>query len=207
MTASLGSLGLLLGSSWASGINLYLTVAGLGIAHRMQWLTLPGQLETISHPAIIALALILYAVEFFADKIPYVDSGWDAIHTAIRPAGGAMLAYLATTEAGPVVQTATALLGGTIALDSHVTKAGTRAMINTSPEPFTNIGASVTEDVGVLGAIWLMITNPLVIAVLVILFVLLSIWIIPKIFRLFAKIFGFLFGKKKEESIPPAKPN
>mgnify|MGYP000376159586 CR=1 FL=1 len=98
----LNSLGMLLGSSWASGVNLYLTVAGLGIAQRARWVSLPGNMSAISHPLIIIFALILYCIEFFADKIPYVDSVWDSIHTFIRPLGGAALGYMAASDMGPV---------------------------------------------------------------------------------------------------------
>ena len=103
---TLALVGLLLGASWTSGINLYLTVAGLGIAHQAEWITLPGSLESLSHPLIIALAIILYIIEFVADKVPYVDSAWDSVHTFIRPIGGGALAYLALTGADPLFQTA-----------------------------------------------------------------------------------------------------
>lgn len=180
---------LLLGSSWASGINLYLTTAGLGLAHRMGYLTLPGELETLANPFIIGLALLIYAVEFFADKIPYVDSAWDSVHTFIRPAGGMAMGYMALNGADPMVQIPVALLTGTIALDSHLTKATSRAAINTSPEPVTNTVASVTEDIGVLGALYLIINHPLIISILVIIFILFSFWFLKKMFHLVKKIF------------------
>ncbi|MCA9407557.1 MAG: DUF4126 domain-containing protein [Candidatus Omnitrophica bacterium] len=180
---------LLLGSAWASGINLYLTTAGLGIAHRMGWIELPGSMDTIAHPVIIGLAIILYAIEFVADKVPFVDSAWDSVHTFIRPLGGLVLGYMATADVNPVFQTGAALLTGTIALDSHLTKATSRAAINTSPEPISNSVASVTEDIGVMGAIYLIIKHPVIITLLVILFILFSIWFLKKMFKFLKKIF------------------
>lgn len=194
----LANLAIITGSSWLSGVNLYLTAAGLGVAHRFGWVVLPGELEILANPLVIALAIILYLIEFVADKVPYVDSTWDAVHTAIRPLGGAAMAYLATSDTGPMMQTAASLLGGTLAFDSHLMKASTRAMINTSPEPFSNSAASVTEDVAVVGSLWLIINHPLILLGIVVVFVLLSIWLVPKIFRFFKNVFSAIFGKKKE---------
>ncbi len=195
---NVGSLGVLLGGSWASGVNLYLTTAGLGFAHRMGWIDLPGQMEGIAHPLVIGLALVLFAIEFFADKIPYVDSAWDSVHTFIRPAGATILGYLAMADVGPAVQYPVAVLSGAVALDSHLTKATSRLAINTSPEPVTNTVASVTEDVSVLGALYLIITHPVVISVAVILFILFSFWFLKKMFHLVKKVFG-----KKEQARRP----
>ena len=183
------SLGLLLGSSWASGINLYLTVAGLGIAHRMGWIVLPGNMDTLAHPLVIGVAMLVYAVEFIADKIPFVDSAWDSVHTFIRPAGGMALGYLAMVDAGPAVQYPVAVLTGAIALDSHLTKATSRAAINTSPEPFTNTIASVTEDAGVIGALYLIVKHPVIVSLLVILFIVFSVWFLKKMFRFLKRVF------------------
>jgi len=188
-------IGLLLGGSWASGINLYLTVAGLGIAHRAGWIVLPGDLDAFSHLAVIAAALVLYAVEFVADKIPFVDSAWDSVHTFIRPLGGLALGYLATADAAPAIQYPVAMLTGTLALDSHLTKATTRAAINTSPEPVSNSVASVTEDVSVLGVLYLIMNHPVVAAVLVIAFVVFSVWFLRKMFGFIRKIFEGRRGK------------
>jgi hypothetical protein len=186
----MNSLGVLMGGSWASGVNLYLTIAGLGISHRMGWVTLPGNMESLAHPLVIGAALLIYAVEFFADKIPYVDSAWDSVHTFIRPAGGMALGYMAMADVGPAVQYPVALLTGSIALDSHLTKATSRAVINTSPEPISNSVASVTEDVGVLGAMYLIIKHPVIASVLVILFIIFSIWFLKKMFRFLKKVLG-----------------
>ncbi|MFC1621729.1 DUF4126 domain-containing protein, partial [Candidatus Omnitrophota bacterium] len=122
----LANLGVMLGGSWASGVNLYLTVAGLGIMDKLGILSLPGNLDAISNPFVIAVAILMYAVEFFADKIPLVDSAWDSVHTFIRPLGGAALSYMAMADIGPVAQIPAALLSGTVAMDSHLTKATTR---------------------------------------------------------------------------------
>ncbi len=177
---AMSSLSLLLGGSWASGGNLYLTSAGLGLAHRLGWLTLPGDLDILAHPLVMLLAVLLYAVEFFADKIPFVDSACDSVHTFIRPLGGAALGYWVTADTAPFVQIATAMLTGSVALDSHLTKATSRAAINTSPEPVSNSVASVTEDVSVVGALYLIIQHPVVISLLVILFIVFSVWFLKR---------------------------
>ncbi len=192
----LSNLGALLGGSWASGVNLYLTIAVLGILDKMNVLSLPGDLEVISNPFIIGIAIVMYLIEFFADKIPLVDSAWDSIHTFIRPIGGAALSYMAMADMGPVAQIPAALLSGTIAMDSHLTKATTRAAINTSPEPFTNSVASVSEDAMVVGVIWMIVKHPIIAGIAVILFVLFSIWFLKMMFKFVKKIFSR--GKKDE---------
>ena len=186
---TLPSLSFLLGGSWASGVNMYLTAAGLGIAHRVGWITLPGDSSVLANPFIIILAVLLYVIEFVADKIPYVDSAWDTVHTFIRPVGGAVLGYMATAHAGPLLQVPVAMLTGTVALDSHLTKATSRAAINTSPEPITNSMASVTEDVSVVGALYLIMKHPMVISIFVVLFIIFSIWFLKKMFRFLKRVF------------------
>ena len=190
---ALNSLGVLLGSSWASGVNLYLTVAGLGICHRAGIITLPGNMDALSHPLVIGVAVLLFIVEFFADKIPYVDSGWDSVHTFIRPLGGAALGYMAMADMGPVAQIPVALLTGAVSADSHLTKATARVAINTSPEPVTNSVASVTEDVSVAGVLFLIIKHPFIAAIFVIVFIILSMWFLKASFRFLKKVFGVLF--------------
>lgn len=192
----LGNLGALLGGSWASGINLYLTIAGLGIAHRLGAINLPGELDVISSLPVIIVAILLYAIEFVADKVPYVDSAWDSVHTFIRPIGGAALAYMAMADMGPAAQVPVALLSGTVAMDSHLTKATSRAAINTSPEPVTNSVASVTEDAMVVGVLYLIAKHPVIAGILVILFILFSIWFLKVMFRFLKKVFRFLSGKE-----------
>lgn len=186
---ALNSLGILAGSSWGSGVNLYLTIAALGIAHRMSLITLPGNLAILDQYPVIGLAIILYLVEFVADKIPLIDSIWDSVHTIIRPVGGAALGYLAMGNYGPLAQIPAALASGSIALDSHLTKATTRVAINTSPEPFTNSIASVVEDISVGGMLFLIMGHPVIATILVLVFILLSLWFLKKMFRFMKAIF------------------
>ena len=186
---ALNSLGILAGSSWGSGVNLYLTIAALGIAHRMSLITLPGNLAILDQYPVIGLAIILYLVEFVADKIPLIDSIWDSVHTIIRPVGGAALGYLAMGNYGPLAQIPAALASGSIALDSHLTKATTRVAINTSPEPFTNSIASVVEDISVGGMLFLIMEHPVIATILVLVFILLSLWFLKKMFRFMKAIF------------------
>ncbi len=148
-----------------AGLNLYLTVFVSGLALRFDWVTLPASLhglEALAHPIVIVLAGILYLLQFFADKIPWIDTAWDSVHTFIRPLGAAALAVAAMGEANPVFEVTAALLAGSMALSSHVAKAGTRLLANTSPEPFTNIGLSLAEDGIVLGGLSLIAWSPLI---------------------------------------------
>ncbi|MBM2802893.1 MAG: hypothetical protein HW419_786 [Deltaproteobacteria bacterium] len=195
------ALSLALGTAWTSGINLYATVAALGIAKQMELIQLPQNLEVLGHPAVIAIACIMYFIEFFADKVPYLDSGWDAIHTFIRVPAGAILAARALGDMNPALELAAMLAGGSIALAAHGTKATARLAINASPEPFSNWAASVTEDVAVLGGIWMIFNHPLIMLILVVAFVALSIWIVPKIFRLAKR--GFQALRNKMRGIRP----
>jgi len=178
------ALSLAMGTAWTSGINLYATVAALGIARQMELIQLPHNLEVLAHPAVIAIACIMYVIEFFADKVPYFDSGWDALHTFIRVPAGAILAARALGDMNPALELAAMLAGGSIALAAHGAKATTRLALNASPEPFTNWTASVTEDAAVLGGIWLIFNNPILMVIFVIGFVGLGVWLMPKLFRL-----------------------
>ena len=155
------TLGRTLGFSAAAGINLYATVAILGLASRYDWVTLPPQFKVFDNDVIIIVALVMYVVEFLADKIPWVDSVWDLIHTVIRPVGGALIAVAAVGQASPTVEGLVALLGGTVAAGTHLTKAGTRVMVNASPEPFSNWTLSLLEDVFVVGLGLLTLKYPL----------------------------------------------
>jgi hypothetical protein len=155
------TLGRTLGFSFAAGVNLYATVAILGLAARYEWVDLPPQFESFNNPWIIGAALVLYFVEFFADKIPYFDSLWDLIHTAIRPLGGALIAVATLGDASPGVEGVIALLGGTVAAGSHLTKTSTRAVANTSPEPVSNWALSLGEDVFVVGLGYLALAHPI----------------------------------------------
>src|SRR4030095_6092391 len=144
---------LALGSAWTSGINLYATVAVLGLLQHFKLAHLPGSLHVLDNWIIIGIALVLYLIEFFADKVPYLDTIWDAIHTFIRVPAGAVIAYAATSDVNPTVQVIALLLGGGLALSTHGTKATVRASANVSPEPVSNSILSLTEDVIVIGAV------------------------------------------------------
>lgn len=147
----IATLGRTMGFSFAAGINLYATVAILGLASRYNWVTLPEQYRAFDNDFIIVAALVLYAVEFVADKIPWFDTVWDTVHTAIRPLGGAIIAVTTLGEASPGLEALIALLGGSVAAGTHFSKTGTRALANTSPEPFSNWILSLSEDAFVVG--------------------------------------------------------
>jgi hypothetical protein len=154
--------------SFTAGINLYATVAIIGLATRFGWVDLPSQYRVFANNWIIAAAMVMYLVEFVADKIPWVDSLWDAIHTVIRPLGGALIAVASIGHARPAVQAIAAIAGAALATSTHVAKAGTRAVANTSPEPFSNWALSVTEDGFVLGLGFLALTHPIAAALVVV---------------------------------------
>jgi len=162
----LTTLGRTLGFSFAAGLNLYATVAVLGLASRYGWVDLPPQYRVFDNSFVIIAALVMYAIEFIADKVPWVDTVWDGIHTAIRPLGGALIAVTTLGEASPTMQGLVALLGGAVAASTHVTKAGTRAVVNASPEPFSNWLLSLGEDAFVLGLGYLALQYPRVALVL-----------------------------------------
>jgi len=186
----LPTLGRTLGFSFAAGINLYATVAILGLASRYGWVQLPEQFRVFDNDFVIGAALVLYVVEFVADKVPWVDSVWDAIHTVIRPAGGALIAVATLGDASPAVEGLAALLGGTLAASSHFTKAGTRAVANTSPEPVSNWILSIAEDVFVVGLGFVALKYPtlaaLVVVVAVVLMLVFATWIIRAVRRRWA---------------------
>lgn len=179
----LATLGRTLGFSLAAGVNLYATVAVLGLAARYGWLQLPEQFQVFNHPWVIGIAAALYLVEFVADKIPWVDSIWDAVHTVIRPLGGAVIAVVALGEASPVMAGLMALLGGSAAAGSHLTKAGTRVAINTSPEPITNWIASLAEDAFVIGLSLLTLKFPLLALLVSASIVVLMVWLARRLLR------------------------
>ena len=156
----IGTLGRTLGFSFAAGVNLYATVAILGLAARYHWVDLPPQFQVFDNDLIIGAAFVMYVIEFFADKIPYVDTLWDIIHTAIRPIGGALIAVTTLGEASPTAKGLIALIGGAVAASSHLTKTSTRAAANTSPEPFSNWLLSLGEDLFVVGLGYLALQHP-----------------------------------------------
>lgn len=156
----LQTLGLALGAGFSSGLNLYATIATLGLLQRYGVIHLPASLQVLSHPWVLGIALGLYAIEFLADKIPYVDTVWDAVHTLIRPPAAALLAYGATVAAPTEWRWIAALLAGGVALTSHGTKASTRAAVNTSPEPFSNWLLSLGEDAMAVWLTWMATVHP-----------------------------------------------
>ena len=187
MIELLTGLGRTLGFSFAAGINLYATVAILGLASRYGWVSLPDQYRVFDNDLIIGAAITLYLIEFVADKIPWVDSVWDAVHTVIRPLGGAVIAVQTLGNASPATETLVGLLGGTLAAGSHFTKAGTRAVANTSPEPFSNWILSFSEDVFVVSLGFLALKYPLIATVVVLVAVLMMVifarWIVRAVRR------------------------
>ena len=188
----LTGLGRTLGFSFAAGINLYATVAILGLTTRFGWVDLPPQFEVFDNNWIIGLAAFLYVVEFFADKVPWVDTLWDAIHTVIRPIGGALIAVASAGSTSPSTQVVIGLVGAALATSSHLTKAGTRAMANTSPEPFTNWGLSLVEDGFVVALGVLALQHPALAAIVVLIcvaiIVSLAYWLIGALARRFRRI-------------------
>jgi len=187
MIEVLAGLGRTLGFSFAAGINLYATVAILGLASRYGWVSLPEQYRVFDSDLIIGTAIALYVVEFFADKIPWVDSIWDAIHTAVRPIGGAVIAVQTLGDASPAMETLVGLLGGTLAASTHFTKAGTRAVANASPEPFSNWILSFTEDLFVVSLGFIALKYPvlatLIVLVALVLMVVFAAWIVRAVRR------------------------
>ena len=196
---------LTLGVAWASGINLYAAILVLGLLGAGGYTELPPSLTVLQDPLVLMSAGVMYFVEFFADKIPGVDSGWDAIHTFIRIPAGAMLAVGAVQglEINQAAELTAALLGGSLAATSHLTKASTRLVINTSPEPMTNWTVSIVEDMAVIGGLWASLTYPWAFVIFVIVFVLFAIWILPKLWRAIREIIATIrgwFAKKTENA-------
>ena len=176
-----------MGFSFAAGINLYATVAILGLASRFDWVSLPPQFKVFDNDIVIGAAIVMYIIEFVADKIPWVDSIWDGVHTVIRPIGGALIAVATLGHASPAVQGLVALLGGSLAAGTHLTKAGTRAVANASPEPFTNWLLSLSEDAFVVGLGFVALKYPAVAALVVLmcltLMVIFAAWIVRAVRR------------------------
>lgn len=180
------------GLGWASGVRLYAVLFFLGLLQHAGIHALPTSLQVLAHPTVMAVSGFLFLVEFFADKIPGFDSLWDALHTFIRIPAGAVLAAVAVASGDPALGIAAGLLGGVIAAGTHLAKAGGRALINTSPEPFSNWTASFGEDTLVLAGLWTALKYPLVFLVLLALFILLALWLLPKLWRGLKRVFGAL---------------
>ncbi|SMC87327.1 protein of unknown function [Desulfocicer vacuolatum DSM 3385] len=200
------TLSMTMGAAWASGINLYATLLVLGIMGTTGNIVLPESLHILMDPMVLGAAGIMYFIEFIADKTPGVDTGWDTIHTFVRIPAGVMLAAGAVGDVDPGVAVAAALLGGGLAAGSHAAKAGSRVLINASPEPFSNWIASILEDVVVVGGIWTSLTHPGLFIVLLVMFVLILIWLMPKLWRgikKLATVVGRWFGTESNSSSVP----
>mgnify|MGYP000159162911 CR=1 FL=1 len=192
-----------MGVAWASGLNLYAAILTLGIAGSTGNIELPVQLEILQDPTVLMAAGFMFCVEFFADKLPGVDTGWDALHTFIRIPAGAFLAASAVGDTSAAMELAAAIAGGTLTAGTHMTKAGSRLLINTSPEPVSNWTASFAEDFAVIGGLILAINNPIAFIILLVVFIALALWLLPKLWRgiklMFNKIRGWFGGAPAEE--------
>jgi len=181
---TIAAIAVALGAGWASGLNAYAAVLVLGGAQKLGLVNLPHDLQVLASPWVLGTAAILFALNFFADKIPYVDSINDVLQTFVRVPAGALLAYGAAGGLSPEIAVIAGLLGGTLAAGTHVAKTGSRALINASPEPFSNVAASLGEDVSVIGGLALAIAHPIVFLCLLAVFVALLIWLLPRLLRL-----------------------
>jgi hypothetical protein len=184
----LETLGFTLGTSFASGLNLYLTVAAAGLFQRLGIIQLPDSLQVLANPIVLGVAIALFVIEFIADKIPYVDSAWDAVHTFIRPPAAALIAYSAFGQVPEEWKVGASLLAGGVALTSHGAKATSRAAANTSPEPFSNWTLSILEDGAVVFLTWMAATHPVITALIVVVLVILAVLVIWKLFGYFKVI-------------------
>ncbi len=193
-----------MGASWASGINLYATLLVLGLGAATGTIVLPEGLEVLSDPMVIGAASLMYLVEFIADKTPGVDTGWDGIHTFVRIPAGAILAASAVGDVAPAMEITAAILGGTMAASTHATKAGGRVLINTSPEPFSNWVASISEDLLVIAGMWAALYHPLFFLITLVIFVIVMIWLLPKLWQGAKEVFGFIgrILKRKNKAFP-----
>jgi hypothetical protein len=171
------------GLAWASGIRLYTVLFVVGLLCRMEWIDLPPNLQILANPLVLGASGFMLFVEFFADKIPGVDSLWDAVHTFIRIPAGALLAAGAIGDSNSAMAIAAGILGGAIATGTHFTKAGSRALINTSPEPLSNWTASFTEEAMVAGGLWAMFQHPLLFLIALAGFIAFALWLLPKLWR------------------------
>jgi hypothetical protein len=189
------TIGLLAGTGWAAGLNLYLATFLLGLAGRLDWLDSPSVLQRTD---VMIVAGVLYGIEFLADKVPFIDNVWDAIHTFVRPLGAGALGYVIAGDSPSVAAAVGALLTGALALSAHSTKATTRAAVNTSPEPFSNIALSLFEDGLVAALLALAIANPIIALVVVVIFTILGIWLVVKFFGAIKRV------RARRASPPPA---
>ncbi|HEX2249632.1 MAG TPA: DUF4126 domain-containing protein [Gemmatimonadales bacterium] len=197
------TLGFALGTSFASGLNIYATVAAAGLFQRFGLIQLPDTLQVLANPFVMGIAIILFLIEFIADKIPYVDSAWDAVHTFIRPPAAALIAYSAFGEVPEEWKVGAALLAGGVALTSHGAKATTRAAANTSPEPVSNWVLSLAEDGLAVFLAWMAAEHPVLTAVIVLVLVILAVLVIWKLFR-YLRVIG---SRLRHWRTPPATPS
>jgi hypothetical protein len=188
------TLGLALGAGFSSGLNLYATIATLGLLQRFGVIHLPVSLQVLSHPWVLGIAIALYLIEFFADKIPYVDTVWDAIHTVVRPPAAALLAYGAAVGVPPEWRWGAALLAGGVALTSHGTKASARAAVNASPEPFSNWTLSFGEDALAVWLTWMATVHPRATIVVVALLIAIAVFVLFHLFRFLRRALQRLFA-------------
>jgi hypothetical protein len=191
-----------MGAAWASGINLYAAILTLGLLGATGQMTLPPDLQILTTPVVMIAAAVMFCVEFFADKVPGVDTGWDTIHSFIRIPGGALLAAGAVGDVNPAVMIAAGILGGGLAAGTHAAKAGSRVLINTSPEPFTNWIASFGEDIAVIAGLWAALVHPWFFLACLVVFILLLIWLLPKLWRGIKAVFAKLASLFRRTGTP-----
>ncbi|MGH8507961.1 MAG: DUF4126 domain-containing protein [Gammaproteobacteria bacterium] len=202
------TIALTMGAAWASGINLYAATFMLGYLGSTGEIVLPPGLEVLTNPLVLAASGFMYCVEFFVDKVPGVDTSWDVLHTFIRIPAGAVLAMQAVGDVHPAAELAALLIGGSLAAGSHAVKAGSRVIINTSPEPFSNWVASIGEDVLVIGGLWTALHNPWLFLIGLVVFILLATWLMPRIWRGIKRLvqtIGRWLGVKPTSEPPPDK--
>lgn len=197
---------LTMGVAWASGINLYAAVFMLGYLGSTGHVVLPPELEVVTDPLVMFAAGLMYCVEFFADKTPGIDSAWDTVHTFIRIPAGAVLAMGAVGDTSTAVELAAFLVGGTLAAGTHATKAGSRILINTSPEPVSNWTTSIAEDLAVIAGLWTALNHPWIFLVALAIFIIFMIWLLPKLWGGIKRVFGYIrnlfhSGGKPEQAI------
>jgi len=206
-----GIVALSMGTAWASGINLYAAILTLGLLGATGQMALPPNLAIVTQPIVILAAGVMFCIEFFADKVPGVDTGWDTIHSFIRIPGGALLAAAAVGDVNPAVMLAAGILGGGLAAGTHAAKAGSRVLINTSPEPFSNWLASIGEDLAVITGVWVALAHPWLFLGFMVVFVFLLIWLLPKLWRgikaVFAKIASLFRRTDRPETAVKALEN
>lgn len=203
----LPEIGLALATSFASGLNLYATVAVLSGAQRLGWVALPAGLEPLGHPVVFWVSVVLFWTEFFADKVPLVDTAWDALHTLVRPVAAAALGFGIFNGAAQPWPAIAALLAGSVALTAHGAKAGTRAVVNASPEPFSNWVLSIVEDAIAIGLTAFAMQHPAIAAVIVLILLVIAVWVIRKAVRLLRGLGRKLFGETRPAAPLPPPPS